>query len=459
MPSSRSPRCRSSASASRRPRSRWARCSTTSARTSSPIPSESGTRASRWSSSCSARASWVTACATRSIRGRRRTADSSPASRSVRRSDHPPPWKDSSDLTLSADPGPTAANQAASDNLLEIKGLKTHFFTQDGIVKAVDGVSFEIRYGQTLGVVGESGCGKSITAMSAMRLIERPGRTVAGEVRLDGRDLLKLSDDEMRDVRGNMVSMIFQEPMTSLNPVYTVGDQIAETVQLHRKVDKKAAWDRAIEMLGQVGIADAKRRASAYPHQLSGGMRQRVMIAMALSTNPELLIADEPTTALDVTIQAQILELMKGLREENRMAILLITHDLGVIAEMADEVVVMYAGKVVERADVDTTFDKPHHPYTKGLIASIPRLGEKRDRLEVIRGVVPNPLNLPTGCLFKRRCPYAMPICDNPPPLQRVGPNQISRCWLTPAGEPPAVGAAATPEAAAQAAAELSVGE
>jgi len=360
-------------------------------------------------------------------------------------------------LTQSAERGPTAPNQAASENLLEIKGLKTHFFTQDGIVKAVDGVSFEIKYGQTLGVVGESGCGKSITAMSAMRLIERPGRTVAGEIRLDGRDLLKLSDDEMRDVRGNTVSMIFQEPMTSLNPVYTVGDQIAETVQLHRKVDKKAAWDRAVEMLAQVGIADAKRRASAYPHQLSGGMRQRVMIAMALSTNPELLIADEPTTALDVTIQAQILELMKGLREENRMAIMLITHDLGVIAEMAHEVVVMYAGKVVERADVDTIFDKPHHPYTKGLIASIPRLGEKRDRLEVIKGVVPNPLNLPKGCLFKRRCPYAMPICDTAPPFRSVGGSHVSRCWLTPEGEPPSIGADAPADVAQAEAQRLSI--
>jgi oligopeptide/dipeptide ABC transporter ATP-binding protein len=345
----------------------------------------------------------------------------------------------------------------AADHLLEIRGLRTHFFTQDGTVRAVDGVSFEIGYGQTLGVVGESGCGKSITALSIMRLIERPGKIMSGEVILDGRNLLALSDEEMRDIRGDTISMIFQEPMTSLNPVYTVGDQIAEAVRQHRKVDRRAAWNRAIEMLEQVGIADAKRRADAYPHQLSGGMRQRVMIAMALSTNPELLIADEPTTALDVTIQAQILELMKSLRERNRMAIMLITHDLGVIAEMADEVVVMYAGKVVERSDVGTIFERPHHPYTQGLLASIPRLGEKRTRLAVIEGTVPNPLNLPAGCLFKRRCPYAMPVCDSPPPYQEVAPGQLSRCWLSADGSAPSIGPDAGPEVAADEAARLSI--
>jgi peptide/nickel transport system ATP-binding protein/oligopeptide transport system ATP-binding protein len=354
--------------------------------------------------------------------------------------------------------------------LLEVKNLKVHFPIFGGLfqrkvghVKAVDGISFNVYRGETLGVVGESGCGKSITALSTMRLIERPGRTIAGEIRLDGRDLLQLSPDEMGDIRGNNISMIFQEPMTSLNPVFTCGDQIAEAVALHNKVSRGEAWDRAISMLEQVGIADAKRRAKSYPHQLSGGMRQRVMIAMALSTNPELLIADEPTTALDVTIQAQILELMKALREQNKMAIMLITHDLGVVAEMADEVVVMYAGKVVERADVDTIFAEPHHPYTQGLLASIPRLGEKRDRLEVIRGVVPNPLNLPSGCLFKRRCPYAMPICDTAPPLRDLPPAEgsttrhLSRCWLEPDGSEPAVGAEATPEAALEAAAALTV--
>jgi oligopeptide/dipeptide ABC transporter ATP-binding protein len=342
--------------------------------------------------------------------------------------------------------------------LLAIEGLRTHFFTQDGVVKAVDGVSFAIRHGETMGVVGESGCGKSITALSVMRLIERPGRIIEGSVRFANRDLLALSDEEMRDVRGNAISMIFQEPMTSLNPVYTCGDQIAEAISLHEGIPRREAAERAVEMLGQVGIPDAKRRAGEHPHQLSGGMRQRVMIAMALSTNPELLIADEPTTALDVTIQAQILELMKALRERNRMAIMLITHDLGVIAEMADDVVVMYAGKVVEAADVNTVFERPHHPYSRGLLASIPRIGERRQRLEVIQGVVPNPLNLPSGCLFKRRCRQAMPVCDTAPPLQEIEPGHLSRCWLTPAGEPPAIGAGATAGVAEEAAAALSVG-
>ena len=250
--------------------------------------------------------------------------------------------------------------------LLTVKDLRTHFYTQDGVVKAVDGVSFEIRDGETLGVVGESGCGKSITALSVMRLIERPGRIVEGTIRLAGRDLLALSDEEMRDVRGNAISMIFQEPMTSLNPVYTCGDQIAEAISLHQGIPRREAKDRAVEMLSKVGIPDAKRRAGEYPHQLSGGMRQRVMIAMALSTNPELLIADEPTTALDVTIQAQILELMKDLRERNQMAIMLITHDLGVIAEMADDVVVMYAGKVVEQAEVTDDLRAPAPPVHAG---------------------------------------------------------------------------------------------
>ena len=324
--------------------------------------------------------------------------------------------------------------------LLEIKGLRTHFFTRDGTVKAVDGVTFQIGHGETLGVVGESGCGKSITSLSVMRLIERPGKIVEGEIKLNGEDLLARSDEEMRDIRGDQVSMIFQEPMTSLNPVFTCGEQIAEQVQQHTAVTKREAWDRAVQMLALVGIPDAKRRAQEYPHQLSGGMRQRVMIAMALSTNPDLLIADEPTTALDVTIQAQILELMRDLRQKNRMAIMLITHDLGVVAEMADHVVVMYAGKVVERADVRTVFGTPHHPYTQGLLHSIPRLDERVERLEVIKGTVPSPYNLPTGCLFKRRCPYRMPICDVAPPFREVGPNHHSRCWLTPSGEEPEVG-------------------
>ena len=350
-----------------------------------------------------------------------------------------------------------ADRAAGEQSLLEVEDLRTHFATADGLVKAVDGVSLSIRHGETLGVVGESGCGKSITALSIMRLIERPGRIVGGSITLAGRNLLDISDAEMRDVRGDSISMIFQEPMTSLNPVYTCGDQIEEAIAVHRDVSRREARDRAVEMLAQVGIPDAKRRSGEYPHQLSGGMRQRVMIAMALSTNPELLIADEPTTALDVTIQAQILELMKALRERNRMAIMLITHDLGVIAEMADDVVVMYAGKVVEASDVMSVFERPHHPYTKGLLASIPRLGEKRERLEVIKGVVPNPLNLPSGCLFKRRCPSRMPVCDVAPPFQEIAPGHVSRCWLTPAGEPPVIGIAPTEDVALEAAEALSV--
>ena len=345
------------------------------------------------------------------------------------------------------------ANRGEQENLLEISDLRTHFATADGLVRAVDGVTLRIRRGKTLGVVGESGCGKSITALSIMRLIEQPGRIVGGSITFDGQDLLALREEDMRELRGNQISMIFQEPMTSLNPVYTCGDQIAEAVMVHQSVSKKAAMDRAVDMLGQVGIPDPKRRATEHPHQLSGGMRQRVMIAMALSTNPELLIADEPTTALDVTIQAQILELMKALRERNEMSLMLITHDLGVIAEMSDDVAVMYAGKVVESSDVNSVFDRPHHPYTRGLLASIPRLGEHRETLEVIKGVVPNPLNLPSGCLFKRRCPYAMPICDTPPPLRSIGDGHVSRCWLTPDGGKPELGeapAAAEAEAAAK---------
>ena len=354
---------------------------------------------------------------------------------------------------------PVPADDAAevNDNVLEIDGLRTFFGTIDGTVKAVDGVSFQIKRGQTLGVVGESGCGKSVTAMSVMGLIERPGRIVAGSVRLNGTDLLALSDKEMERTRGDRMSMIFQEPMTSLNPVFTCGDQIVEVLTRHMGMGRGQARARAIEMLTLVGIPEPGQRAKQYPHELSGGMRQRVMIAMALSTEPELLIADEPTTALDVTIQAQILELMKELRGQNDMAIMLITHDLGVVAEMADEVVVMYGGKVVERSDAITIYERPHHPYTKGLLASIPKLGEKRRRLEVIKGVVPSPLNLPEGCLFKRRCPMAMPICDSLPPVRQLEPGHISRCWLEPDGSVPSIGSDPKPEQAMRAAEEISV--
>jgi peptide/nickel transport system ATP-binding protein len=354
-------------------------------------------------------------------------------------------------------PGPADDAAEVNDNVLEIDGLRTFFGTIDGTVKAVDGVSFQIKRGQTLGVVGESGCGKSVTAMSVMGLIERPGRIVAGSARLNGTDLLALSDKEMERTRGDRMSMIFQEPMTSLNPVFTCGDQIVEVLTRHMGMGRGQARARAIEMLTLVGIPEPGQRAKQYPHELSGGMRQRVMIAMALSTEPELLIADEPTTALDVTIQAQILELMKELRGQNDMAIMLITHDLGVVAEMADEVVVMYGGKVVERSDAITIYERPHHPYTKGLLASIPKLGEKRRRLEVIKGVVPSPLNLPEGCLFKRRCPMAMPICDSLPPVRQLDTDHISRCWLEPDGSVPSIGSDLKPEQAMKAAEEISV--
>ena len=343
--------------------------------------------------------------------------------------------------------------------LLSIRDLHTWFYTEAGVARAVDGVSFDIGEGETVGIVGESGCGKSVTALSILRLIQPPGRIEPGSrIEFEGKDIVTLGDEEIRDIRGNRISMIFQEPMSALNPVFTVGAQLAEVPRVHSDIGRREAWARAVEMLGTVGIPDPAERAKSYPHQLSGGMRQRVMIGMALMLSPSLLIADEPTTALDVTIQAQILELMKEMRQTNGTAIMLITHDLGVVAEMADDVVVMYAGKVVEMSSVTKIFETPHHPYTKGLLASIPRLGDRRTRLAVIEGTVPNPLNLPTGCLFKRRCPYAMPICDTAPPLQQVGPDHVSRCWLTPEGAPPEVGAAAPPDVAEAAAAALSVG-
>ena len=303
-------------------------------------------------------------------------------------------------------------------NLIEVKNLTTSFFTADGEVRAVDGVSFEIEEGKTMGLVGESGCGKSVTALSIMRLIPSPpGKIVGGEILLRGRNLLELDREEMRKIRGNEISMVFQEPMTSLNPVFTIGNQIAEAIRLHQGLGRRETREKVIEMLRLVKIADPEARISDYPHQLSGGMRQRVMIAMALSCNPSLLIADEPTTALDVTIQAQILELIRELQERLGMALLLITHDLGVVAEQAHEVAIMYAGKVVERALPEEIFSRPLHPYTVGLLNSVPgNRGEKKKRLDAIPGVVPSPLELPGGCRFRDRCPKAGGICAGAEP-------------------------------------------
>jgi len=317
-------------------------------------------------------------------------------------------------------------------DLLRVENLRTYFHTQAGVVRAVDGVDLSLAPGSTLGVVGESGCGKSVTALSVMRLIDRPGRIEPGSKILFGeRDLVQLEEGDLEGIRGNEISMIFQEPMTSLNPVYTVGDQIAEAVQLHQKVGPRKAAARAVEMMRLVGIPSPEKRVRDYPHQMSGGMRQRVMIAMALSCNPKLLIADEPTTALDVTIQAQILELMKELRDRLGMAMMLITHDLGVVAEMADDVAVMYAGRVVERGPVEAIFKSPQHPYTEALMHSIPVLGmTQAEPLKVIRGMVPSPLNWPPGCRFATRCDYTFDRClTEDPPLFEAG-VQRSACWL-----------------------------
>ena len=312
-----------------------------------------------------------------------------------------------------------------------MEGLKTHFKTQDGSVKAVDGIDFHVNQSRTLGIVGESGCGKSVTSLSIMRLLPRNGRSLAGRILLEGRDLLKLPEDEMRAIRGDDVSMIFQEPMTSLNPVFTCGEQVAEAIRQHKKVDDREAKKRVVDLFKLVGIPAAERRVKDYPHELSGGMRQRVMIAMALSCDPKLLIADEPTTALDVTIQAQILELLRGIQQQKQMAIMLITHDLGVIAEMAQDVIVMYAGKVVERGSVEQIFEKPLHPYTQGLLASIPGSGTKGKRLNVIKGTVPHPFNLPPGCTFAPRCPHAFDRCPTAfPALMDQGDNHKAACYL-----------------------------
>jgi peptide/nickel transport system ATP-binding protein/oligopeptide transport system ATP-binding protein len=314
--------------------------------------------------------------------------------------------------------------------MLEVQDLRTHFRTMDGVVKAVDGVSFSVAEGASVGIVGESGSGKSVTSLSIMRLIEPPGWIAGGKILFRGRDLVGLSDEDMRKIRGDDISMVFQEPMSALNPVFTVGDQVAEVLRVHRNMSRKAAMARTVELFKMVGIPAAERRVQDYPHNLSGGMRQRVMIAMALANEPDLLILDEPTTALDVTIQAQILELVKALRQEVNTAVLLITHDIGVIAEMSDEVIVMYGGKVMERAEVIQLIKDPKHPYTKGLLASMPALGMKNQRLNVIAGAVPNPLNMPPGCPFAPRCPYAMEVCTTMPELKTLDDGRQVFCWL-----------------------------
>ena len=322
-----------------------------------------------------------------------------------------------------------------SQPLLEVKNLKTYFFTEDGVVKAVDGVDITVKPGEVLGLVGESGCGKSVTSLSIMRLIGIPGKIVEGEILFEGRDLLNLSEAEMVDMRGNRISMVFQQPQSSLNPVFKVGDQVGEVFQIHQNMGREESWERAVDLLRLVGIPDPESKAHAYPHEMSGGQAQRVMIAMALALNPQLLLADEPTTALDVTIQAQILDLISDLRYRMGTAVVLITHDLGVIAEMADRVAVMYAGRIVEQSGIKALFDKPLHPYTQGLIASIPVLGKIQDRLDVIPGSVPNLIGLPPGCKFAPRCrsrvEYELTICTEiEPDLVPVLPKHTVRCWL-----------------------------
>ncbi len=321
------------------------------------------------------------------------------------------------------------------DTLLEVRNLKTYFYTEDGVVKAVDGVDFTVGRGEVLGLVGESGCGKSVTSLSIMRLIGIPGKVVEGEIIFEGRNLLDLSESEMVHMRGNRMSMIFQQPQSSLNPVFKVGDQVAEVLQIHQNMGKEESWSKAVELLRLVGIPDPESKASAFPHEVSGGQAQRVMIAMALALNPQLLIADEPTTALDVTIQAQILDLMRDLRTRMDTAVILITHDLGVISEMADRVAVMYAGRIVEQADILTLFKKPVHPYTQGLMASIPVLGTVKEKLDVIPGSVPNLVNLPPGCQFAPRCrsriEHQLTICTEvEPKLVPYEPDHLCRCWL-----------------------------
>jgi len=342
---------------------------------------------------------------------------------------------------MSAIPQPDQAVQsspegasASADALLQVRGLKTWFDTDRGLFRAVDGISFDVPRGRTVGLVGESGCGKSVTSLSLMGLVASPPGTVtADSIRFEGQDLLGLSPQARRLLRGNRMSMVFQEPMTSLNPVHTIGRQLIEVIRAHRQISLQAARARAIEVLELVRIPSAAQRLDDYPHHLSGGMRQRVMIAMALACEPALLIADEPTTALDVTIQAQILELMRDLQQRLGMAILIITHDLGVIAELADDVIVMYAGQIVESAPVSALFNDPQHPYTIGLLGSIPRLDVERDRLSTIEGTVPSPARQPAGCRFAPRCPFSDARCHaEPPPLRMMAPGHQVACWLAP---------------------------
>ncbi len=319
-----------------------------------------------------------------------------------------------------------------AEPLLRVRDLRTFFYTENGVARSVDGVTFEIAPGETVGLVGESGCGKSVTALSLLRLVRPPGRIEPGsEIQFDGKNLVALDDKAMRKIRGARMSMVFQEPMTALNPVFTIGDQIAEVVRVHKGGSKKEAWARAVQMLETVGIPSPAQRANEYPHQLSGGMRQRVVIAMALVMNPALVIADEPTTALDVTIQAQILELLRDLQHRFGTSILLITHDLGVVAETASRVIVMYGGEIVEEAPVRELFANAHHPYTEGLLSAMPQVGQERERLTTIPGSVPPPTSWPVGCRFHDRCPYAWDRCTaEHPPLYQIGTGHVSRCHL-----------------------------
>ncbi|MEZ6072818.1 MAG: ABC transporter ATP-binding protein [Pirellulales bacterium] len=335
-------------------------------------------------------------------------------------------------------PAPESASSIATAlpdaPLLRVEGLKTYFRTDRGIARAVDGVSFSIERGKSLAIVGESGCGKTVTALSILQLIPMPpGEITGGSILLEGRDLLQVSAGEMRKIRGGEIAMIFQEPGTSLNPVFTIGKQIGEAIRLHRNLDARATRAEIIRVLTEVRISEPERRMNQYPHELSGGMKQRAMIAMAIACQPKLMIADEPTTALDVTIQARILDLLRSMQAQHEMSILLITHDLGVVAEMADEVVVMYAGKVVEHADVGELFAHPKHPYTRGLFASLPRIDLPSAKLTAIEGNVPSPTRFPAGCRFKTRCPHAQQKCDSEPPLETHAPGHEVACWF--AGE------------------------